>query len=94
MQRKAASFTVYHIIIFCYFRSSTVPSSDPSPCANSKVYISEGPRPEKVIEAVKSAMDDVYTCMCDLEDPDSIFADGLFYHKNCLPEDVSWCNTA
>ena len=39
-------------------------------------------------------MDDVYTRICDLEDPDSIFAADLFYHKNCFPNYIAKYNTA
>ena len=30
-------------------------------------------------------MDDVYARICDLEEPNSIFAADLFYHTNCFP---------
>ena len=39
-------------------------------------------------------MDDVYTSICDLEDPDSIFAADLFSHKNCFPNYIAKYNTA
>ena len=39
-------------------------------------------------------MDDVYTRICDLEDPDSIFAADLFYYKNCFPNYIAKYNTA
>ena len=39
-------------------------------------------------------MDDVFTRICDLEDPNSIFAADLFYHKNCFPYYIAKYNTA
>ena len=39
-------------------------------------------------------MDDVYTRIFDLEDPDSIFAADLFYHKNCFPNYITKYNIA
>ena len=39
-------------------------------------------------------MDDVFTRICDLEDPNSIFAADLFYHKNCFPNYIAKYNTA
>ena len=51
-----------------------------------KYRISEGPWTEKLMEAVKFLMDDVYTRICDLEDPNSIFVADLFYHRNCFPD--------
>ena len=34
----------------------------------------EDPWTEELMETAKFLMDDVYACICDLEDPDSIFA--------------------
>ena len=59
-----------------------------------KYRVSEGPRTQKLLEAAKYLMDDVYTRICDLEDPDSIFAADLFYHKNCFPNYIAKYNTA
>ena len=39
-------------------------------------------------------MDKVFTRICDLEDPNSIFAADLFYHKNCFPNYITKYNTA
>ena len=38
-------------------------------------------------------MDDVFTRICDLEDPNSIFAADLFYHKNCFPNYIAKYNS-
>ena len=38
-------------------------------------------------------MDDVFTRICDSEDPNSIFAADLFYHKNCFPNYIARYNT-
>ena len=46
------------------------------------------------METAKFLMDDVYACICDLEDPDSIFAAHLFYHTNCFPGYIFKYNTA
>ena len=39
-------------------------------------------------------MDDVFTRIYDLEDPNSIFAADLFYYKNCFPNYIAKYNTA
>ena len=59
-----------------------------------KYRVSESPRTQKLLEAAKYLMDDVCTRICDLEDPDSIFAADLFYHKNCFPNQYAKYNTA
>ena len=46
------------------------------------------------METAKFLMDDVYARICDLEDPDSIFAADLFYHINCFPGHIFKYNTA
>ena len=46
------------------------------------------------MEVAKFLMDDVYTCMCHLEDPNSIFAVDFFYHRNCFPEYIFKYKTA
>ena len=51
-----------------------------------KYRVSEGPRTKKLIEAARPLMDYMYNRICDLEDPNSIFAADLFYHKNCFPD--------
>ena len=38
-------------------------------------------------------MEDVFTRICDLEDPNSIFAADLFYHKNCFPNYIAKYNS-
>lgn len=43
---------------------------------------SEGP--QKLMEAAKPLMDDVYTRICDLGGRNSIFPANLFYHKKCF----------
>ena len=45
---------------------------------------SEGP--QKLMEASKSLMDDVYTRICDLGGRNSIFPANLFYHKKCFSD--------
>ena len=39
-------------------------------------------------------MADVYTRICDLDNPNSIFAADLFYHSNCFPDYIFKYNTA
>ena len=59
-----------------------------------KYRVSEDPRTQKLLEAAKYLMDDVYTRISALEDPDSVFAADLFYHKNCFPNYIAKYNTA
>ena len=54
---------------------------------------SEGPRTQKLLEAAKYLMNDLFTRICDLEGPNSIFAADLFYHKNCFPNYIAKYNT-
>ena len=59
-----------------------------------KCRVSEGPQTEKLMEAATFLMDDVYTRICDLDDPNSIFAADLFYHGNYFPDYIFKYKTA
>ena len=54
----------------------------------------EDPWTEELMETAKFLMDDVYARICDLEEPNSIFAADLFYHTNCFPGYIFKYNTA
>ena len=44
----------------------------------------ESPRAQKFLNAALHLQDEVYTKVADLEDEQSVFGEGLFYHKLCL----------
>lgn len=50
---------------------------------SEKFRISEPRRAEKLLEAARYHMDEVYTRICDLKTIEHVFGADLYYHNHC-----------